>query len=277
MMMRTMTDLADQGVLMRHRMATLPTAGPEEELRIETGKIADYRRLAVFHYKSARCGAVTTVYRLVHNAPTVVGRYLRRQDETAVIGVLVRSLPHMACSLRDVATSGRYRGIGRNGAAVMLNRELRTISRVVVDPVWRGLGLAVRLVRHALGDPETVFTEALAVMGRVNPFFERAGMTRYDRPPRPQFARLLDALDALQLSATDLASPGRVKNHLAQCNEDEAAWLENELRRWHRAACTRPHSQTRQVSSDELLGEARDRLMAQPVYYIFDHRTVVEG
>ena len=26
------------------------------------------------------------------------------------------------------------------------------------------------------------FIEALAVMGRVNPFFEKAGMTRYDAP-----------------------------------------------------------------------------------------------
>src|SRR5205085_372514 len=116
--------------------------------------------------------------------PTVVGRWLQRPERCEVLGVLVRSLPQLCCQLRDLATGGRYRTLRRRDAAVVLNREVRTISRVVIDPRVRGLGLAVRLVRHALThtSPAIHFTEALAAMGRVSPFFQHAGMTRYQRP-----------------------------------------------------------------------------------------------
>src|SRR5690606_4340339 len=132
--------------------------------------------------------------------PTVVGRFLRREQTREVVGVLVRSLPRLDGSLRDVATGGRYRGLRPHERAAMLNREMRVISRVVIDPRYRGLGLAVRLVRHALDHAETPYTEALAAMGRVNPFFERAGMTRYERPHHPAHARLLYVLDEIGLT-----------------------------------------------------------------------------
>jgi len=53
------------------------------------------------------------------------------------------------------------------------------ISRVVVHPIYRGCGLAVRLVRHALRTARTSRIEALAVMGAIHPFFELAGMKCY--------------------------------------------------------------------------------------------------
>src|SRR5262249_26003169 len=144
------------------------------ELAIERGSLDDYRALSAFHYRGACPGAVTSVFRIVHRAPTIAGRFLRRTDESTVIGVLVRSLPALSCQMRDVATRRRYRDLSRRDAAVMLNREIRCVSRVVIDPRFRGLGLAVRLVKHALDHPEpgVTLTEALAAMGRVSPFFE---------------------------------------------------------------------------------------------------------
>jgi GNAT superfamily N-acetyltransferase len=157
-------------------------------VRIEVGSARDYAALAQFHYKGAKIGVVTTVCRMVHETRSVVGRYVQRRSDKAIIGVILRALPHLACSLRDVATRGRYReGLTRRESAIMLNREMRTISRVVIHPQWRGLGLAVMLVKHALAnaEPGVIYTEALAAMGHVHPFFERAGMMRYERPPRP--------------------------------------------------------------------------------------------
>jgi len=253
------------------RFERLPAAALIDELRIERGASGDYQQLASFHYKSGRPGAVTAVYRMVHRAPTVVGRFVGRPDETTIVGVLIRSLPSLGCQLRDRATSDRYRGMGVLAAAAMVNREFRTISRVVIHPQWRGLGLAVRMVQHALRDPETQYTEALAAMGRVHPFFERAGMIRYDRPPRPEHARLLDALDRLDISPGSLASVRLVLDKLESTNSTDRRWLELELRRWHRAAFRTTKERIAAMMLPQLLEAARDRLLSQPVYYLYYH------
>ena len=261
----------DRPQSLTERFERLPGAALIDELPIERGGSGDYQQLASFHYKSGRPGAVTAVYRMVHRAPTVVGRFVGRSDETTVVGVLVRSLPSLGCQLRDRATSDRYRGMGVLAAAAMVNREFRTISRVVIHPQWRGIGLAVRLVRHALDDPETAYTEALAAMGRIHPFFERAGMVRHDRPPRPEYARLLDAFDRLDISPGSLASVRLVLAALETKSADDRRWIESELRRWHRAAFRTTKERIAAMSLPELLTAARDRLLSQPVYYLFHH------
>jgi GNAT superfamily N-acetyltransferase len=243
------------------------------ELALETGSMRDYERLAAFHYKGARPGAPTAVYRLIHRAPSVVGRYLHRREEVAIAGVLVRTLPHLSCRVRDEATNHRYRGLGAQHSAAVLNREVRTIARVVVHPQWRGLGLAAMLVQHALANPEPgqVFTEALAAMGRVHPFFEKAGMMRYDRPPRPEHARLLDALRRLGIDPVTLASPRMMLNELAKRTEHDQVWFEHELARWHRSGARRKRGRSIEHDLESMLSAARDQLLCTPVYYLYSH------
>jgi hypothetical protein len=257
-----------------------------DEIILEPGTAADYRALAEFHYRSHHVGAVTSVVRAVIAMPSILERFAERderprRDEPAreVVGVLVRSLPHLGCALRDHATGGRYRGMNRRDAARMLNREVRTISRVVIDPRFRGLGLAVRLVRHALGHPEpgAIFTEALAAMGRVHPFFERAGMTRYDRPPPEEQSRLIEALARLGIEAVMLASTRAVKSMIAVRSGSEQRWIERELRRWAGRAGAARSRLHQDASMDDLLAAARDRLLSQPVYYLFHHGKAKAG
>lgn len=254
------------------RFRSLPAGSPADAVVLGEGTVSDYRRLSAFHYRGRNPGAVTKVFRLVHHAPTVVGRFLHRSDETTVVGVLVRSLPHLACALRDYATGGRYRGIGAKASAHLVNREFRTISRVVIDPQWRGLGLSVRLVRHALANPETMFTESLAAMGRVHPFYEKAGMMRYDRPPLPAHSRLLDALDHLGIKPADLASRPAMDAHLHRGNDSQRRLLRRELLRWYRTGCHKIDAGTAHLQLDDLLAAARENLLVRPVYYLFDHR-----
>lgn len=243
----------------------------EHNLALEPATLGDYRCLAPFHYRSALPAAVTGGFRLVHRQPTVVGRYLKRECEHTIVGVLLRTLPHLACSLRDVATANRYR-LAAKASATMLNREVRTIARVVIHPQWRGLGLAVTLVKHALArpEPETVYTEALAAMGRVHPFFEKAGMVRYERPPRPEHARLLDALQHVGLEPHTLASPRMVQAHFA---ERDAEWnlFRRELGRWYRAGARRSRKKRDEPSIDDMLAAARDQLLTRPIYYLHRH------
>lgn len=240
-----------------------------EHLRLEAGSLDDYARLAQFHYKTQPPGAVTAVYRFVDHGQSPVGLALQRGETSITAAVLTVSTPHPGCRMRDYATNGRYRGLDLTSSMLMLNQEFRTISRTIVHPQYRGLGLAGRLVRHALDRAETIFTEALAAMGAVHPFLERAGMQRYDQPPRPEHARLVDALEKLGVEPVELALPGRLVARLEALPRTEREWIERELRQWHRKACMKRSHKVERLELDGLLKAARDRLMTRPVYYLW--------
>jgi GNAT superfamily N-acetyltransferase len=82
----------------------------------------------------------------------------------------IRSIPReRTLGLRDAAPRER---------AAYVNAHVRTVSRVVVHPQFRGLGLASELVRKLIAVCPTRYVEASAVMAHVHPFFAAAGMRR---------------------------------------------------------------------------------------------------
>lgn len=246
------------------------------DICIQRGTLREYQQLARFHYRPGRPGGVVCTYVMFRkDQPTVVGRFCRQRcQERQLLGALVVTMPPLSCRLRDVATDGRYRGLQRSLAAQLLNREMRTISRVVIDPRCRGMGLAVRLVRHAIAQNQTPYVEALAAMGRVHPFFERAGMTRFDRPPLPCDARLIDALQCAGLQPTDLVDVQRITRIVSQQNAPEttaahAALLRRELLRWYRVRSRRRRQHTEDENAmDAIVLCAAQQFLSQPVYFI---------
>lgn len=158
----------------------LPAAWNIRRWPITRGAIHHYHALAAFHYVAAPPAAHKRIY--------VIRPPRRARDLWLTAGagdpaaVLVVSPPLMSVRGRNIATAGRYAGRDRSAAMDLLNRELECISRVVVHPMYRGCGLAVRLVRHAIADAATPYMEALASMGAVHPLFVRAGMTAWQVP-----------------------------------------------------------------------------------------------
>lgn len=147
--------------------------------RVTPGTIADYRPLGRFHYLAGPPAAHKRVWKI----RTPPG--LRHPGGPDVAAVLVVSPPVLNCRGRNAATAGRYVGAGdagaRRAAIAALNAEVECISRVIVHPMFRSCGLAVRLVRHALRHASAPRVEALASMGVIHPFFELAGMRCYGR------------------------------------------------------------------------------------------------
>ena len=219
-----------------------------QQIQIHPGTLADFHRLKRFHYRAGPPGAVKRVWVATYAANTPAA-------------VLVESLPALGCSLRNHATAGRYLLPDRPLAAALLNREVRCLSRVIVHPVFRALGLAVALVRHALSHAETPFVEALAAMGRVHPFFELAGMRPYDRPANPATVRMLAALETLGLNAAALCHENLWGQGLGQTTPEQRAFLERELRRYLR--------EDGHMEVLTLISHARARLLSQPIYYLW--------
>lgn len=257
-----------------HRFRS-PPSDLARDLVLRRGSLKDYARLEGHHYRAHRPATATRVLVLEDPRPTPARRFLGRSTDLApneVVAVLVESLPSLSCRMRDHATDDRYAGIRspRQRAAV-LNAELRCISRVVVHPAWRGTGLAVRLVRHALHTATTPLTEALAAMGHVHPFFARAGMTAYHRAPHPYDRRLADALRSLGIEPLDLAYPADVLHRLDQLPTARRGWIFTELHRWYRRNAGRAARQSDQPLDH--LRTAQQRLLCEPVYYLHDNRT----
>jgi len=136
--------------------------GPSEcslvkEMTVEGGTRDDWRHLEGFHYRSHNLGASREIYSL------------RRKSE--LCGVIVYNYPPIGCS-------GRKLVMPAVSSVKMLNRMLSTISRVVVHPKYRSIGLGAKLVRETLPRIGTPYVEMIAVMAKYNPFAEKAGMKR---------------------------------------------------------------------------------------------------
>ena len=75
----------------------------------------------------------------------------------------------------------RYFGLHRPRSRehlAALNRQVWLLARVVLHPTYRGAGVAAVFVRRACRTCPVPWVETLSAMGRVNPFFERAGFVR---------------------------------------------------------------------------------------------------
>jgi len=237
-----------------------------DHVRIGPGTIADYHALAAHHYRADRPATLSRILAAHTDAPSVIDRFVQRTPTPRPVAVLVESRPALSCRLREVALANRYGSLPAGQRAALLNREMRTISRVIVHPQHRGRGLAVRLVREALRTATTTYTEALAAMGHVSPFFERAGMTAYRRPPLPRDQRLLDAFEHVGVDPADLASPLHVADRMLRLPEAPRRFMQHELHRWRRDATRQPDTHTLAT-----LKLARDRLGNPPVYYLAMH------
>ena len=236
---------------------------------IEAGTRDDYDALASHHYRSGHPLTMTRVLVVRDHTATPTDRYLGRLPAARPVAVLTESPPALSCLLRDQALGGRYNDLRPKARSALLNEEVRCISRVIVDPRYRGLGLAVRLVRHALSTAESRYTEALAVMGRVSPFFERAGMTAYQRPPPPVDERALAALRFAGIEPRALAIPDVLERKVDALSDTRRALLVRELIRWYRSAGGR--GVVREPGLQDILSAARRRLLARPIYYLHEN------
>lgn len=188
---------------------------------ISTGTPRDYAALAPLHYRAP--------------APRAASLYLVARDPAAgadPIGVLVVARAVLNGPWRECAWPGHFSRGTPSARARRINRELRVIARVIVDPRYRGLGLAVALVRAYLREPLTMRTEALAAMGVASPFFARAGMRAVETPPSRRTRELLSALAELHIEPASLACPARLPRSPA---------LARAIRRWAAASRATRH------------------------------------
>ena len=154
-----------------------------QEMHVEHGLLQDYKTLSQFHYRAGHCPAPRKIF------------VLKRREE--VCGVIVYSYPSPMTFGRSKVWKGNMQ---------QLQKELSTISRVVIHPKYRSIGLGVKLVRETFCEAGTACVEAVAVMARYNPFFEMAGMRKIaESKPSAAVVEALGKLEALGFDASLLS------------------------------------------------------------------------
>jgi GNAT superfamily N-acetyltransferase len=174
------------------------------EMRVVEGSRQDYYQLADFHYRSHKVAGVRKIFSL------------KRDEE--LCGVIVYSYPPAACF-------GRRMVLPRMNMRE-LNEKLSIISRVVVHPKYRTIGLGHRLVKETLEHAGTPYVETVAVMAKYNPFFEKAGMRKIAESSQVKSAlNVAEVLKTLGFNLTFFRSSKYVLKKLASLTSQNLSML----------------------------------------------------
>ncbi|MEM1552886.1 MAG: ATP-binding cassette domain-containing protein [Candidatus Bathyarchaeia archaeon] len=171
-----------------------------KEMRVEEGSFKDWQQLAHFHYRSHKIAGPRKIFKLV------------RGEE--LCGVIVYSYPPPACFGRRLVLPKM--------SMKEFNEKLSVISRVVIHPKYRTIGLGAKLVRETLPLVGTPYVEMPAVMAKYNPFAEKAGMQKIaEQPPPKEALAITEVLSKLGFNIHLLGSQKYVLNKLKSLNETE--------------------------------------------------------
>ena len=235
-------------------------------LKLVCGDMSDYTQLAVHHYRQERPVAVKAVYALRPVEP--LGSFGRK-----TAGVIVYTMPNPRVELRALATGGLFAGLDRQTELAMLNRSVRCIARVIVEPRLRGIGLATRLVRETMPAMNVPIVEALGVMPLANPFLERAGMKVYEPRVPVEHVKLIEAFSATGVEERDLVSPATVQERLDRLTGSRKAFIEHHIADFLRSHGTRRTMSRGIERTRYLLG----KLTHRPSYYIWFNPSMTEA
>jgi len=231
----------------------MPDCSVCENLQIMPGCLDDYKRLARYHYRDSHLGPASSIF------------VLRGAGCETPVGVIVYSNAPAVLELRNIATGRIFAGLDRSTQLELFNANIRRISRVIVEPRFRGLGLASRLVRETMPLLDIPIIETVAVMGWVNPFFERAGMKAYRPQPSAASVQFIEALSVIGIEQDGLLDAELVQRLFNQLDGRRARFIEQQIRHF-----LKNHGRRRDMPPGlERTRYILTKLTARAVYYIW--------
>jgi len=239
-----------------------------KKLQIVPGNLDDYEGLARYHYRDSRLGPFAAIF-AIRPAGTLAVRL-----GTRAVGVIVYKMPSPGLELRNIATGGLFAGFDRATRLALINKNIRCISRVVIEPRFRGLGLAGRLVRETMAKMDVPIVEAMAVMGLINPFFEKGGMRPYTAEMPGRCVQLVEAFSMVGIERQELIDSQKVQQRIGQLRRPEAEFIELQINCFMQSYGKRRDMPPGLERTRYIL----NKLTVRPVYYIwFNPEIAVSG
>ena len=230
-----------------------------KKLEIVPGSFEDYKRLAHYHYRDSRLIAYAGIF-AIRPVKTLVGN-----SGTETVGVIVYTMPTPSLELRNVATGNLFAGFDKATQLALINKNIRCISRVIIEPRFRSLGLASRLVRETMGEMNVPIIEAMAVMGIVNPFFEKAGMAAYTANIPARCVQFAEALSMVGIEKDILIDPQKVQQKLDNLKQQQTDFIELEIKRFLQSYGRRRNMPAGAERTRYILS----KLTFRPLYYVW--------
>jgi hypothetical protein len=194
-----------------------------KELKIVKAGREAYEELGQFHYRGS-CPAVYAAIYAMHNTGG---------HGDVPVGVIVYTMPARELAARNAVIGELVADCkNRKERIQTINANIRCISRVIIDPRYRGLGLAARLVRETMPLMNVPIIEAVAAMGQCNPFFEKAGMTAYPAKLSCQCEKMRDAMNTVGIKEHQFLRPREVQAKLDMLDGRLKFWLEHQTLRF---------------------------------------------
>ena len=230
-----------------------------ESLEIVEGSVADYKKLSCYHYRSEKLGPFCKIFALTP------ARRISICERFDCAGVIVYSMPVPGCELRGVACGGAFSGLDRRSRMAILNKNVRCICRVIIEPRFRGLGLATKLVKDTMAMMDIAVVEAMAVMGLVNPFFKKAGMAEYTAPDSERIVSLKTAFDMVGICENELVDARIVQSKIDNLNASQGRFIAEQIQKFLLA-----YGKSAQVKNGiERTRFVLSRLGQRPAYYVW--------
>jgi len=116
------------------------------------------------------------------------------------------------------------------GTLQQLQKEVSTITRVIIHPKYRTIGLGTKIVKETLPLAGTPCVETLAVMAKYNPFFEKAGMRKIaETKSNKHLLEAMEKLKALGFNHTVLQSQKHNLGKIMKVGKEKVIQILTEL------------------------------------------------
>lgn len=195
----------------------------ENCLEVVPGNYADFKMLKDYHYIEYPPVAPDQIYKI---------RGTKETDESFPdpMAVIVFSMPIVNLHGRTTATSGYFRKPRTDiGKLRLVNKKIRYISRIIVDPRFRKLGLATWILKDTLSRQTVPIVETLTPIDFTNKVFQREGFKLYNNPSPDWYTRFTDALQNVQVKLDTLNCPPAVHFRIAHLPPTKKGFIENEI------------------------------------------------
>lgn len=195
-------------------------------LEVVPGTLADYQKLAEYHYRTAEIRPFTNVYKVRARAP-YNGAF---PDPLAVI---VYRLPVGELRVRSKATGDFFtKPTHRSDRLKLINQNIRYLCRIIVVPQFRRCGIATKLIAETVHLQNVPIVETLTPIDFTNVLFQKCGFEiRYQSAP-PWYRRFTTSLRLIGLTDWNHLLPSTLHERLSRLGPELSDQIENEIKQF---------------------------------------------
>lgn len=198
----------------------------KRDLHVEKATWKDFLALAQYHYVQRRPPPQDNMYKIVHKDPS-------NTSYPNPIAIIIYSFPIPHLKARNIATDNIFlKPKTRSEQVKQLNKNVRYISRVIVDPRYRRLNLATWLIKQTLKYQTVPIIETLTPIDFTNHMFVKCGFQLYHNPAPARYRRFLDDLKEAGITGDLLRHPQLVQQRIDSLPDEQQEHFYFRLKRF---------------------------------------------